>query len=111
MSLKSTWNLVLHWTFRDLEPDTLRLRLRWTVRATTLPTPDMAGPIAKRLMPAKTLAKFRICSARDTTTGCAGICPFATEVFTPETLVNFLGGLAPSTEKLGPVDRPKVPAK
>ena len=72
---------------------------------------NLIWPIAKRLMPAKTLAKFRICGARDTVTQSAAGCPFATEVFTPETLVDFLGGAvpAPTTSILGPVDRPRVP--
>ena len=59
-------------------------------------------------MPAKTLAKFRICSARDTVTQSAAQCPFATTVFSPEILVDFLGGAMPSSELLGPVDRPRV---
>jgi len=69
---------------------------------------NLIWPIAKRLMPAKTLAKFRICSARDTVTQSAAQCPFATSVFSPEILVDFLGGRAPSSETLGPVDRPRV---
>ena len=110
---------------------------------------NLIWPIAKRVMPAKTLAKFRICSARNTLTESAVKCPFATTAFTPEcasrscldcpsvfqtpgavaltsrsshrgptrisrvatsrsTLVNFLGGSGPSTEVLGPADRPRV---
>lgn len=65
-------------------------------------------PIVKRVMPAKTLAKFRICSAKDTVTQSAALCPFAPAVFRPSNLVEFLGGTGPSTEVLGPVDRPKV---
>jgi hypothetical protein len=38
---------------------------------------NLIWPIAKRLMPAKTLSKFRICSARDTVTQSAAQCPFA----------------------------------
>jgi len=70
---------------------------------------NLIWPIAKRLMPAKTLAKFRICSARDTVVQSAVQCPFATSVFTPETLVDFLGGVAPSTDVLGPPNRGRVP--
>lgn len=70
---------------------------------------SLLWPIAKAVMPKKTLAKFRICSAKDTVTQSAAMCPFATNVFQPETLVEFLGGSAPSTEVLGPVDRPRVP--
>ena len=33
----------------------------------------------------------------------------ATTVFTPETLVTFLGGSAASTDVLGPADRPRAP--
>ena len=33
---------------------------------------------------------------------------FASNVFTPETLVNFLGGAGPSSDVLGPIDRPRV---
>ena len=69
---------------------------------------NLIWPIAKRLMPAKTLAKFRLCSARDTTSESAVSCPFATTAFTPDALVNFLGGAAPSTDMLGPVDLPRV---
>ena len=58
---------------------------------------NLLWPIAKRIMPAKTLAKFRICGARDTMKESAAKCPFATTVFTPETLVTFLGGSAAST--------------
>ena len=72
---------------------------------------NLIWPIAKRLMPAKTLAKFRVCGARDTTTQSVASCPFASNVFTPETLVEFLGGVGASTEILGPVDRPRVPYK
>ena len=69
---------------------------------------NLIWPIAKRVMPAKTLAKFRICSAKDTVTQSAVLCPFATTVFQPSSLVEFLGGEGLSTEVLGPVDRPKV---
>ena len=60
-------------------------------------------------MPAKTLAKFRICSARDTHAQSAVACPFATTVFQPDNLVDFLGGAAPSSDLLGPIDRPRTP--
>ena len=70
---------------------------------------NLLWPIAKRIMPAKTLAKFRICGARDTMKESAAKCPFATTVFTPETLVTFLGGSAASTDVLGPADRPRAP--
>ena len=70
---------------------------------------NLIWPIAKRLMPAKTLAKFRVCGARDTVTQSAVACPFATTVFTPDTLVEFLGGAGPTTAVLGPLHRPKVP--
>lgn len=69
---------------------------------------NLLWPIAKRMMPAKTLAKFRVCSAKDTVTQSAVLCPFASAVFQPSSLVEFLGGAGPSTEVLGPVDRPKV---
>ena len=69
---------------------------------------NLIWPIAKRVIPAKTLAKFRICSAKDTVTQSAILCPFAPAVFQPSTLVEFLGGAGPSTEVLGPVDRPKA---
>jgi len=65
-------------------------------------------PVAKRFMPAKSLAKFRICTAKDTTLQSACICPFASNVFTPDTLVDFLGGGVPSTAALGPMDRPRL---
>ena len=50
---------------------------------------NLIWPIAKRVMPAKTLAKFRICSARNTLTESAVKCPFATTAFTPECALTF----------------------
>jgi hypothetical protein len=54
---------------------------------------NLIWPIAKRVMPAKTLAKFRICSARNTLTESAVKCPFATTAFTPECALTFASRL------------------
>lgn len=62
--------------------------------------------IGKRFMPAKTLAKVRFCAARDTTKESASVCPFATRAFTPDGLVDFLGGsAAPIGKLILPADR------
>lgn len=74
--------------------------LALTVPINTPPFMSLLWGIAKRFLPARTVAKLRVCGASNTSRQSVAECPFAARNFTPETLCTFLGGMMPPTSRL-----------